>query len=287
MVCRGAPTNVLISNGKESRWRASRGQRDQAEQIASSPLTPRSVLRILVHSPTIIPDALRMAASAAYTGMWSSTGLRALLNSQRVLLALPELARGAAQWAPEEPFTSVLRSHLSVEQVVLELGCGSGRISRLVAPRVGRLYCADVSDTMLRETEQALEGARHVHYIRLNGRDLSALPDSHFDVVYAHAVFYLFDLVQLLGMLEEVRRVLRPGGMSVISFRTIEDPVSASQALHDARLVRSRGVGSGRFRPYTLVQLKKMFELVQMPLVDVQESEAGDPSHYLVLTGQK
>jgi SAM-dependent methyltransferase len=276
-----------VSVEDERCWHATPAERATAELISSAPLDPRSVVRILLRSPRIVPDAVRLATSAAYTGMWSSTGLRALLNSERVLQAMPAVARGAAQWAPEEPFSSVLVSQLSGTVEALELGCGSGRISRLAAPHVGRLVCADVSDTMLRNTQNTLASCSNVEYVRLNGRDLAELPDGRFDVVYAHAVFYLFDLVQLLGMAEEVRRVLRPAGRSIISFRTIDDPVSAEQALHDARLVRSRGVGSGRFRPYTLDQLRKIFELAEMPLVDVQASEAGDPSHYLVLTGKK
>jgi SAM-dependent methyltransferase len=274
---------MLLSNHDVRRWQATSDERAIAEEAASTPLSPRVVRNILFHSPRIIPDAVRLATSAAYTGMWSSSGLRALLNSQRVLQAVPGVARGAAQWAPEEPFIGTITSRVAPDHFALELGCGSGRISRQVAPRVERLCCGDVSATMLRET-RATEFS-HIEYLQLDGRTLSGVPDEVFDVVYAHAVFYFFELVPALGMLDEIRRVLRPGGFCIISFRTIDDPVSASEAMEDARLVRRRGLGGGRFRPYTVAQLTSMFDLAGLPVVDSQWSEPCDPSGYVVLTG--
>ena len=277
---------MSVHQQQTRRWLVTADDETRAEVAASAPLSPKAVAKILMRSPRIIPDAVRLAASAAYRGMWSNSGLRALLNSQRVLQAVPGVARGAAQWANPEPFVGTVTSRVLPHHVALELGCGSGRISRHVAPRVGRLYCGDVSTTMLRETRTTLSEYSHIESVLLDGRTLSGLPDGRFDLVYAHAVFYFFDLVPALGMLDEIRRVLRPGGLCIISFRTIDDPVSASVAMEDARLVRGRGLGSGRFRPYTLSQIESMFALVGLPVIDEQSSEAGDPSGYAVVVGK-
>lgn len=271
----------------DRRWQATEAERRMAEDISSAPLGPAAVARILVRSPRIIPDALRLAAGAAYAGMWSSSGLRALLNSERAGQLLPHLARGAALWAPEEPFVSTLSGLLSPDARALEIGCGSGRISRHVSPRVGALVCSDVSTTMLRDTQCTLRGYEDVEYVLLDGRSLMGLPDGGFDLVYAHAVLYFFDLVPALGMLDEIRRVLAPGGKCVLSFRVIDDSRSADDALQDARRVRARGLGSGRFRPYTEAQVSSMFELAQLPLTSSVSSEPDSIGGYTVFIGAK
>src|SRR5205807_1056826 len=115
---------------------------------------------------------------------------------------------------------------------------------------------------------------------------LAGLPTATFDVVYAHAVFFLFDLVPALGLFDEIRRILRPGGAAVISFRTIDQPVWAAQALTDSRIAMRRGHGAGRFRPYTTAQLEAMLDLVGMPAVDRRASEGDDPQGYVVLTAK-
>lgn len=258
-----------------------------AEDASSSPLGPAAVGRILLRAPRIIPDALRLAAGAAYAGMWSSSGLRALLNSERAGQLTPHLARGAALWAPEEPFVSTLSGLLYPDTRALEIGCGSGRISRHVAPRVRSLVCSDVSATMLNDTRRTLGAYAAVEYRLLDGRSLTGLADGTFDLVYAHAVFYYFDLVPALGMLDEVRRVLAPGGMCVLSFRVINDRRAADDAMQDARRVRARGLGSGRFRPYTEAQVRSMFELAGLPVASSVASEPASTGSYTVFIGAK
>ena len=175
---------------------------------------------------------------------------------------------------------------LDPEFTALDLGCGPGRIARHVAPRVRRLVCADVSRVMINRARTHLADHSNVEYKLVDGRTLAAFPTATFDVVYAHAVFFLFDLVPALGLLDEVCRILRTGGAAVISFRTIDEPLWAAQALTDSRIAMRRGHGAGRFRPYTTAQLEAMLELVGMPLVERRASDCDDPQGYVVLTAR-
>jgi ubiquinone/menaquinone biosynthesis C-methylase UbiE len=170
--------------------------------------------------------------------------------------------------------------------MVLDLGCGPGRIARLVAPHVRRLVCADVSRVMIDHARAQLAEHPNIDFRVVDGRTLRVFPSATFDVIYAHAVFYLFDLVPALGVMDEMRRVLRPEGTAVISFRTIDEPLWAAQALEDSRVVLRRGHGAGHFRPYTSAQLTQMFALVGLTVVDRCSSDADDSWGYVVFTAR-
>jgi ubiquinone/menaquinone biosynthesis C-methylase UbiE len=267
------------------RWEATAEERRLAE-TASTPLSPRAVARVLLRSPGVLPEAIRLGVKAAVAGVWTDSGLRNLLNAERVQQVLPHLVPGAAYFSPEQPFLDALLRCLDAEFTVLDLGCGPGRIARLVAPHVRRVVCADVSRFMIDTARTQLVEHSNVDFRLVDGRTLSAFPAATFDVIYSHAVFYLFDLVPALGLIDEMRRVLRPGGMAVISFRTIDQPLWAAQALTDSRVVLRRGHGAGHFRPYTSAQLTEMFALVGLPVVDRCSSDRDDPWGYVVLTAK-
>jgi SAM-dependent methyltransferase len=271
--------------GAGGRWEATAEERRRAAAV-SGPLTPKEVARILLRSPRAIPEAIRIGLGSAMNGLWTSSGLRNLLNAERVRQALPDLVPGAGLYSPEQPFLDALLKCLDSDATVLDLGCGSGRMARHVAPLVRHLVGADVSRLMINRARDQLADHPNVEFRLLSERSLDGLTTAAFDVVYAHAVFYLFDLVPALGHLDEVRRVLRPGGIAVISFRTIDQPNWAAQALNDTRGAMCRGLGAGTFRPYTTAQLEAMFNLAGMRVVDRCSSDQADLRGYVVLTGR-
>jgi SAM-dependent methyltransferase len=269
--------------GGGRRWEATDEERKRAD-AASKPLTRKEVTRVLLRSPGVVPEAIRFAVRAAADGVWASTGLRNLLTAERVRQALPDLVPGAACFAAEQPFVEALLRCLGSEGTALDLGCGPGRIARHVAPHVRRLVCADVSRFMIDSARTHLAAYSNIDYRLVGGRTLGGFPTASFDVVYAHAVFFAFDLLPALGLLDEVSRILRPGGAAVISFKTIDRPLWATQALSETRLVMRQGRGAAHFRPYTTGQLEAMFELVGMPVVERCASDGDDPRGYVVLT---
>ncbi len=136
-----------------------------------------------------------------------------------------------------------------------------GRVARLVAPEVGELACSDISEVMLEEARRALVGQANVTFVRTRGLELEPLPEESFDVVYAHGVFVTFDPNQLLAMLDESRRVLRPGGACVASFYTIDWPEWAQEQLSLFRRGRRWGdFGASYPRPYTAGQIDTLSE---------------------------
>jgi ubiquinone/menaquinone biosynthesis C-methylase UbiE len=103
---------------------------------------------------------------------------------------------------------------------VLEIACGVGNLARLVAPRCAELCCADILEEALAEARRTLAGVCNVTFHRLSGYDLAGLASDRFDLVYSFTSFFHFDFELVVSYLGEIRRVLAPGGDSILEFKT-------------------------------------------------------------------
>jgi SAM-dependent methyltransferase len=132
---------------------------------------------------------------------------------------------------------------------VLDMGVGSGRTTRFLAPLAGQYVCFDWSPPMVDHVRHHLPGID----IRLGDmRDLSPFADASFDFVFASC--NLIDAVahdDRLRVLAEVRRVLSRGGVFAFSShnRRLRSALAgprlhlarnpATQLMHAWRYVRS------------------------------------------------
>jgi 2-polyprenyl-3-methyl-5-hydroxy-6-metoxy-1,4-benzoquinol methylase len=101
---------------------------------------------------------------------------------------------------------------------VLDFGCGWGRILRYFTKDVtsGHLHGTDVNDKMVTLCRELLPWASVSHN---QGRPPTQYRDDSFDVIYAYSVFsHLAEPIHRLW-LEEFQRLLRPGGLAVLSIR--------------------------------------------------------------------
>ncbi len=138
-------------------------------------------------------------------------------------------------WAREQ----LERLHLRGDEVVLDAGCGSGKVTAMLADLVpdGRVYAVDMAPSMVEHTRQAL-GERVTAFCQ----DLTqlALPEP-VDAIFSNATFHWIpDHPKLFSALAGA---LKPGGQLVAqcggfgnidAFRVLADEVA----------------GSGEFAPY-------------------------------------
>ena len=86
----------------------------------------------------------------------------------------------------------IVAEYVGAGDVVLECACGTGSISRYVAPKCKRLIATDMSKGMLIEAEKNLAQFANVSFYKA---DLTALrcSDNSFDKVIAGNVIHLLD----------------------------------------------------------------------------------------------
>jgi SAM-dependent methyltransferase len=89
-----------------------------------------------------------------------------------------------------------------------DMGCGSGRWARLVAPRVGRLHCVDPSAEALGVAARSLAGADNVRFVHA-GVDTVPLAPASQDFGYSLGV--LHHIPDTAAALAACTRLLKPG----------------------------------------------------------------------------
>ncbi len=106
-------------------------------------------------------------------------------------------------------------------QHVLEVACGTGRATIGLAQAVGNnglVEAMDISEAMLEKTREKIRKAglgSRVTIKQGNAKELP-YPDESFDLVYNGYMFDLIPLDGFLPILQEMKRVLKPGGKIVL-----------------------------------------------------------------------
>lgn len=110
---------------------------------------------------------------------------------------------------------------------VLDLGCGHGMASVVLARRGGQVIGCDVSVGYLAEARRrALANQVAVGWVKADGQRLP-FPAGSFDRIWGNAVLHHLDMERAAG---ELRRVMAPGGRAVFC-----EPWGENPLLHLAR----------------------------------------------------
>ena len=138
----------------------------------------------------------------------ASVALHSLGNAQLLERATREVIAQLELW-----------NVISQKRVVLDIGCGIGRIASELAPRVKEVHGIDVSGRMIDAALRRCAPLGNVRLMKTSGRDLHEYPDASFDAAIAVDTFPFLQQsgVELVAKhFAEARRVLKPGGDFVI-----------------------------------------------------------------------
>jgi ubiquinone/menaquinone biosynthesis C-methylase UbiE len=98
------------------------------------------------------------------------------------------------------------------DDVVLEIGCGVGRVGRTMAPRCREWIGADISGAMLGHAARRLQHCPNVRFVELHDVGLAGIADGSVDLVYCTVVFMHLYEWDRYRYVQEAHRVLRRGG---------------------------------------------------------------------------
>jgi ubiquinone/menaquinone biosynthesis C-methylase UbiE len=103
---------------------------------------------------------------------------------------------------------------LTREMTLLDIGCGPGAVTAVLAGRVKRAIGIDIEPNAIERARRIAAGSDQAS-LQFIEADMTSLPfgDNEFDAVFAHGVLYHLDAATLTKTLGEAKRVLRPGGV--------------------------------------------------------------------------
>jgi len=121
------------------------------------------------------------------------------------------------------------------DAVVLEIGCGTGRVLQHLAGRYREVHGIDIAGEMVKQGEHRLAGLPNIHFHQGNGYDLEAFADESIDLVYSALVFQHMPKTFAYNYFRETRRVLRPDGLFLFQVPNLLDGHQFAQFNHFAQ----------------------------------------------------
>jgi len=101
-----------------------------------------------------------------------------------------------------------------LDLTALEIGCGVGRMTRMLARIFRHVTAVDVSKEMIDRARGNLADLHNVTLMLGDGATLSAVPDESHDFAFSFIVFQHIPSSEVIASYcREVRRVLRPGSL--------------------------------------------------------------------------
>lgn len=136
--------------------------------------------------------------------------------------------------------------------IVLECACGTGAISKYIAPKCKQLIATDFSDGMLKQTLKKCRNYKNVKIKRASIMQLLC-HDNRFDKVVAGNVVHLLD--EPYAAIKELERVCKKGGKIIIPTY-----INASNGVNK-KAVRLLEIAGANFkRQFDITSYKKFFE---------------------------
>lgn len=118
---------------------------------------------------------------------------------------------------------SAVDAEVRPEEDVVEVGCGVGRLTRVLARRGRSVRALDISPRMLELATENCAELDNVDFVLGDGSSLTGIHDASADACVSLVVFqHIPDPAVTLDYIRDIGRVLRPGGWAV--FQISNDP---------------------------------------------------------------
>lgn len=143
-------------------------------------------------------------------------------------------------------------AEIGPNDTVLECACGTGAISRYLAPKCRYLTATDFSTGMLKQTRKHCKNYRNVAIKRADMTHLKC-HDNRFDVVVAGNVIHLLE--DPLAAVKELERVCKPDGKIIIPTY-----INASAGVNKMALRLLALAGANFKRQFDMDSYRKFFE---------------------------
>ena len=147
---------------------------------------------------------------------------------------------------------AICAEYIMSEDNVLECACGTGIMTRAIAPKCRMMTATDFSKKMILKTRRKLKRFNNVSFQQADITNLE-FKDSSFDKAVAANVIHLLD--EPKKALDELFRVVRPGGVILI-------PTYVSQQADSSAVITKifNMMGANFKREFSSTTYKQFFE---------------------------
>lgn len=163
-------------------------------------------------------------------------------------------------------FAEELKKFVEPNSIVLDIGCGIGRVEKFLAPHCKEIHGVDVSGKMIKLARDRINH-KNAYFHKNNGRDLSIFPDENFDFVFSEAVFQHLEKEDTCFYLMELHRVLKGIGKAYLQFPNILCDYNLNGFLSSAKNTYR---GTARMRYYTPAEIEKIAKEIGFEILSLK-----------------
>lgn len=221
---------------------------------------------ILIESRVTDKEGIKVSREIAERTVWDK------LAKENPTHAVISAADEEAARKKSEPQIKDIKSHVSTGTILLDLGCGYGRVAQYLLPnqRLARYVGVDSAYEMLQlfKKRYAENVSEQSTPLTLVNADIHTLPleDKSVDVVVVSAVFLHNHKTVVKRAVEELKRVVKPGGTLLVysSFPRTYTFMGLQGLLYQGLLnILGKPMKNGPVRYYTKRELNKLFKEFQ------------------------
>ncbi|MBO8180452.1 MAG: class I SAM-dependent methyltransferase [Archaeoglobus sp.] len=222
----------------------------------------------------------------------NSRHLSRLFSSYRLTWELAGITRSTAMdavlrgvkseeefWSSGEKVAAELRKFVNKDSIILDVGCGMGRVEKFIAPYCKEIHGVDVSGKMIKLARKNLKDCRNVFFHKNNGKDLRIFPENTFDFIFSVITLQHLEKEDAYIYIEEIYRVLKPGGKVYLQFPNFLSDEVFKWFVNYAKK-GSRHIA--RVRGYTMPEVEKIMRYVGFRNLSIE-----DRGEDLIAIGEK
>jgi len=114
---------------------------------------------------------------------------------------------------------SLISERMTPHTILLDIGCGSGRMTEFMAEDFYETIGIDISREMINQARERLEDITNVKFIESDGENIP-LPNESIGMAFSYLVFQHMKTREMVeSNFREVYRILKPGGLFKVRVR--------------------------------------------------------------------
>jgi len=187
-------------------------------------------------------------------------------------------------------FAVHLRNHK--QNKIYDMGCGIGRHLFFLIDMGFEVHGSDYSLDAVREVNQRLQAIEYPHRVKHESMTEITEPDERYDAVIAYNVVYHAYLADMVKALDNINRILKPGGSLLITFQSKTSPIyNEKEEVEPGTIVKKEGTEAGI--PHHLVNRDDIIEMlsgyriIELSYVEHEYDELTRKGCHFVVTAMK
>jgi len=184
------------------------------------------------------------------------------------LSKLFQKGKGKVEFEDED--TPFLSRFINSNSTVLDVGCGTGRVIRNMAPLCKKIYGLDTSRISLKLAEKTMR-SKNVQLVHGDCTNMKMFTNSMFNLIFSRAVIVHLSREDTFLMLRESKRLLKPNGITSHDFPLLSDywnQFAQRAILRDFSFMRPKY--------YTLEEIKIIFNRLNFEIIEIKKRRHGN-----------